>query len=185
MLTKKKKNAHEQNVQNMGESKTKNKQANALIEDLNNNKISPIDALHVIFDIYAAGTNFKARYNNGLKFVEYLNSILHDKKIPKTGREGAQKYICTNYRTVIDVYKDTLKKGESMPYEDAIDASQDNKLGNMTLFILTHWDLIGNSTYTYRTLVGITEMIKGVNTDKKDKKTLIKIITELSQKWDE
>lgn len=176
-----------------------NANASAICKELYSNEIDNIAALEKVFDIYAAGTSNKARYQNGYELVEFLHSEIVYTSFPcDKATEGYRQYFCSNFYQIYkkielecssDHEEDMLVYESPVKYvkyhlDEAANEPEHFKPINLTDIIKKHWDVLGNFTYTYRALGALCRLISSTKIDyPEDRIKLVELITKLSKEW--
>lgn len=174
--------------------------ANVICKELYANEIKNMQALEKVFDIYAGGINNEARYSNGYDLVNYLHNELQFMVYPKgKDYEGLRQYFCSNFFQIYKIIKASCSSDNEenlLVYESPVKYAKyhldeaSDKEGcfipiNLTDIIKKHWDILGNFTYTYRTLSALCRLIAPQSTDSpEDRISLITLISHLSEEWD-
>lgn len=175
--------------------------AKAICKDLYSSETNVFGALYSVFDWYAAGTNFQARWSNGYPLVDYLHSQLAFCDFPLGDKKASsdRQYFYSNF---FQLYK-LIEASYHTDHEDILTviespvkycrfhfdaaSSEDGSFVpiNLTNIIRKHWDILGNNTYTYRTLSALCRLYIPYRTDyAEDRLKLIHIISAVSKEWD-
>lgn len=159
-----------------------------------------LEALENIYSVYAAGTNFHARWNNGLELVKFFKKIIRKMTFTVNKKnEGLRSFFCSNFLQTINYMKQLLNDEHSTTqhvYESQIELAlnvletaknepEDFNSEYLLDIIIFNWEILGNNTYTFRTLCSLCRLLKLSETDTQDDKLeLISLIKKMSLSWD-
>lgn len=176
-----------------------NSNASDICKQLFASEINNFGALEKVFDIYAAGVNNEARYQNGYDLVEYLHGELTFASFPSSKEtEGFRQFFCSNFHQMyLKVKSECTAENEDdlLTYESPVKyikyhldtASQEPEAFNpinLTDIIKKHWDTLGNFTYTYRALSALCRLLAKTRNDyAEDRVKLVEIISKASEEW--
>lgn len=176
-----------------------NVDAKEICKKLYAGEINNMEALEKVFDIYAAGTCNEARYQNGFELILYFHKQIAFSPFPydKKSEENRQ-FFCHNF---MNLYKKIEKECATEHEEDMLVYESQVKYAkyhldeaacepehfkpiNLTDIIKENWNILGNYTYTYRTLAALCRLIAPTKSDSPEERIkLIELISRLSKKW--
>lgn len=174
--------------------------ARFICKDLYASRLNTIGALERVFSVYAEGINFAAKYRNGHDLVEYLRDELVDLTYPSDkGSYGDRAFFCNNFKQVCEKIKkayETDHEDDLSVYESpvkfarylldlAIKEPESFRPVNLTEIILSHWDTLGDFTYTFRSLSALCRLLIDQKTDcAEDRVKLVELLSRISKEWD-
>lgn len=194
-------NSYSESILNILEEKLlpENNNAKVIAEQLYKKDKNLLDALAQVFELYSDGTNFKARWNNGLVVINFLSHIINDTSYPETDKSDKMSFY-SNYNNVLNVIKQTyddskddkknvtespIKLGEFY-INEAKEEPQFFKSINIVSFIKDNWDKVGNNTYTYRMLAALCRTLSNdENAARVDCYVLefVDVLKNISKEW--
>ena len=177
-----------------------NEKASRICRKLYSSEMNNTSALASIFDMYAAGINNEAMYDNGLELVDFFHDMLISVEYPTDeSHKGECKFFLSNFHEIVKKieadltsdYEDSLNVAESpvkyakYELEEATNEPHFFKPINFTQLLRNYWDVLGNFTYTYRALAALCRLLEDQISDyAEDRINLVKVIGEVSQKWE-
>lgn len=155
------------------------------------------ETLSAAFDYLAAGTSWKAQYDNGYPLIQYAQNFLlaHPIFLEKQDHDTRQ-YLSNCLRTLIELVEKKL--ASSNKYINEISSANeicdilksDEKFSPIWIysFILRHWDILKNSTHTYRFLAQFVLIHQNAIYDNRDntpaeRLELLQTLKFVSQEW--
>lgn len=155
-----------------------------------------IEIFEYLFETYAAGIDFKAKYDNGFpffkQFFEVVNTDVIIEKIPKIKNEihymknqfdsiyGLIEYYASQNK---NDFPNTLTKSDLFYVKKLYDEFELCRLGEILQVLEDYWYIVGNHTRTYRLLTALARQITDFNDTLTNRNNLRKAIIEASSEW--
>lgn len=174
-----------------------NRQAAAIVRSIYYDGIPDLHrAFCGTFEYLAAGINWQAAEPNARPLVQlYHDCLIHS--APPTGTELGWEYmaqqldsIATKLETAAnqnpDHRQDQREDGafiREIIGQIAAGQAANVRFISVTRVLLSHWELLGNFTRTFRFLAEVSKTIKGITDTAQTRVEFIRIIKEVSREW--
>lgn len=145
----------------------------------------------------AGGSDWSARFANGRQMVELLREIMFIYTSPINGQEPQWRHLAEQWGSIVELldYQPAKTDNEKYAHELNVrfanelyrqiktDTSRESALvTDCVVFILRHWDVLGNHSRTYRALVDLVDLAQIRNTTN-GRIAYIKTLSLISAEW--
>jgi len=145
-----------------------------------------------VFSYLSGGFDRKAVADNGRPLVEHFHQLSLQAE-SATGKENDWNYLLSQFDSVITkLEKVGMKSGEvtelDIQYQRELFAKLErNPSGErftvLTSIILEYWPVLRNFDRTYRLLMSMANMQKGIRNDAEARYTLVQLLKEITDEW--
>lgn len=146
-----------------------------------------------LFAGLAAGTDFKAAHDNALPLVKFAMDSSHMAMHGLTGKEGPYVHFQSQCGSIYRILEhkrnpDTIsfEAREELEFFGLLIKQLPENFVPINYYnvILANWDILGNSTFTFRLLMDLVELTEGAWKDTPERRAEArKIITEVVGEW--